>query len=72
MKTSGLLKLYVDGKIVAVSSPFDPTDFDLSNSSPLQIGFGQHDYFKGRMKDLRIYQRALNEEDIHALCKQPE
>jgi hypothetical protein len=70
VKTAGLLKLYVDGQCVAASSPFEPADYDLSNASPLRIGFGQHDYFNGRMADLRVYRRAIGEEDVRALCKE--
>ena len=57
VKAGGPLKLYVDGQCVATSSQFDPAEYDLSNPSPLRIGFGQHDYFNGRMRDLRLYRR---------------
>jgi len=67
VKAGGLLKLYVDGQCVATSSPFDSAEYNLSTQSPLRIGFGQHDYFCGRMRDLRLYQRALGEEEIQAL-----
>jgi len=70
VKAGGLLKLYVDGRCVAGSSPFDPADYDLSTKSPLRIGFGQHDYFNGRMRDLRLYRRALGKEEIRLLATQ--
>ncbi|MAG93405.1 MAG: hypothetical protein CMJ48_06615, partial [Planctomycetaceae bacterium] len=54
------LRLYVDGELVARSTNFDPAAFDLSNGQPLKIGFGTHDYFKGRMRDLKIYRGALS------------
>ncbi len=54
------LELYVDGDLVAVSSVFDPADFDLSTDAPLRIGFGPHDYFCGRIRDVRLYGRALS------------
>ena len=69
VKTDSRLKLYVDGVKVAQSSDFDPHLFNLSNHSPLRIGFGQHDYFNGKMKDLRIYHGALSNEEIHNLAK---
>jgi hypothetical protein len=69
VKAGGLLKLYVDGQCVAHSTPFDPADYDLSTPSPLRIGFGQHDYFNGRMRDLRIYGRALGEDEIRVLSR---
>ncbi len=67
VKAGGLLKLYVDGQCVARSSPFDPADYDLSTKSPLRIGFGQHDYFHGRIRDLRFYQRSLGDQEIRSL-----
>ena len=58
------LKLYVDGKPVANSTPFDARRFDLSNDEPLRIGFGSVDHFHGRLSDLRIYDRAITPEEI--------
>ena len=66
------LKLYVDGMLVAASSPFDPADYDLSNDGPLRIGFGAHDHFNGRMSDLRLYNRALTDAEVSALHHLPE
>src|SRR5262249_15122118 len=53
------LKLYVDGRLVAESSTFNASDYDLSTPRSLRIGFGQTDYFHGRMSDVRAYNRAL-------------
>ena len=64
MRQGTALRLYVDGKQVATSSSFDPGAYNLTNGQPLRIGFGQHDSFNGRMKDVRIYRRALTEEEI--------
>ena len=69
VKAGGSLKLYVDAKCVAASAPFSAAEYDLSNPTPLRIGFGQHDYFNGKMRDVRLYDRALPEEDIRALAK---
>lgn len=70
LKAGGVLKLYVDGQCVATSTSFKPADYDLSNAVPLRIGFGQHDYFCGRMRDVRLYNRAISEEEIRALAKE--
>lgn len=70
VKAGGLLKLYVDGQQVAASTAFHPADYNLSNQQPLNIGAGQHDSFCGKMKDLRIYRRALGEREIRALGRQ--
>ena len=65
------LKLYVDGKLAATSSDFDPASYDLSNGKPLLIGFGEHDYFNGRLRNLRIYERALSNTEIGSLSTSP-
>lgn len=67
IRQGGLLKLYVDGKLVAKSSAFDPAEYDVSNGRPLRIGFGQTDYFAGRIADVRIYHRALTNAEIEQL-----
>ena len=69
VRTSGRLELYVDGERVATSSAFDAADYDLTCARPLRIGFGEHDYFNGRLRDLRLYGRALTEAEIRALLK---
>lgn len=58
------LKLYVDGKQVAESMIANPSALDLTNEQPLRIGFGGNDYFCGSMSDLRLYGRALSQDDI--------
>ena len=63
MRQGTTLKLYINGKKVASSSIFDPATYNLSNGQPLRIGLGQHDHFNGRMKNVRIYRRALTEEE---------
>ena len=62
------LRLYVDGKLAATSSAFNPEDYDLFNDQPLKIGFGAHDYFDGKLKDVRIYRRALTDRQVAALA----
>lgn len=61
------LKLYVDGRLVATSSPFNAADYDLTNSQPMLIGSGAHTTFHGAMSDLRLYNRALTESEIATL-----
>ncbi len=58
------LKLFVDGKRVATSAPFEPSQFDLSIDAPLRIGFGPTDSFHGRLREVRIWDRALPVEEI--------
>lgn len=66
VREKGILKLYVNGKLVAKSAPFDQAAYDVSNNQPLRIGFGQTDYFCGKIADVRIYNRALQDEEIAA------
>ncbi|MFH1919202.1 MAG: LamG-like jellyroll fold domain-containing protein [Planctomycetota bacterium] len=69
VKQGGRLKLYVDAKCVAESSPFESADYDLSTPEPLRIGLGEHDHFNGKMKELRIYGRALDKTELVALSE---
>ncbi len=64
------LKLYVDGNLVADSSSFTPNDFNLTNSKPLQIGFGAQDYFRGKITDVRLYRGALSFNQIKQLASE--
>ncbi len=68
VKQGNRLKLYVAGKEVAASETFDPALFDLGDGLPLKIGFGPHDYFNGSLRDVRLYSRALNGEEIAELA----
>ena len=63
------LRLYVDGALVSRSEPFKPGDFDLTNALPLRIGLGGHDYFRGRLADVRLYRSALSDNAIAALTR---
>ena len=54
VRDSSRLRLYVDGRQAAESSEFDAEGFDLKPNRPLKIGGGQHDWFNGRMRNLRL------------------
>jgi sialidase-1 len=41
-----------------------PGTYNLTTKQPLKIGFGQHDYFNGKMRDVRLYNRALTATDV--------
>lgn len=68
VRDGGRLKLYVNGKLVAKSDSFRPSDYDVSIDQPLRIGFGQTDYFAGKISDVRIYNRALPASRIRKLA----
>lgn len=63
------LRLYVDGKSVGESAQFGRTDFNLTNTSPLRIGFGAQDYLEGCLSDVRIYRGALSAEEVATLAQ---
>ena len=63
------LRLYVDGNLVGSSTSFAASDYDLSQDSPMQIGFGPHTYFDGLMSDLRLYNRGLSATEVRALAE---
>lgn len=69
VKQADRLRLYVDGKLVATSTSFDREALDLSHDQPLRLGAGPHDYFNGRLSDVRLYGRALTASEILALAK---
>lgn len=71
VKRDGKLRLLVNGKQVAESKSFDVSHYDLNVEQPLVLGFGQNDYFVGRMREVRVYQRALNDAEIEALATHP-
>jgi penicillin amidase len=62
------LELFVDGQLVATSSTFDPAVYDLTTRSPLRIGFGEVDYFSGKIREVRLYGRALEVQEIKRLA----
>jgi hypothetical protein len=64
------LRLFVDGTLVAESERFDPTRFDLVADTPLLIGAGAGDYFRGALADVRLYKKALSVEEIGRLSRQ--
>ena len=69
MRRGGVLRLYVGGRLVAESTSFKSSRYDLTVDQSLKIGFGEQDYFTGRIEDVRLYRRALSEGEITALQK---
>ncbi len=67
VKSRDRLKLYIDGKPAAQPEQLGDVEFDLTNDSPLRIGFGPGDYFRGSLSDLRIFRGALTDAEIEHL-----
>jgi Concanavalin A-like lectin/glucanases superfamily len=61
------LQLHVDGEVVAESTLFNSTDFNLNNTQPIKIGAGAQDCFHGAITDVRIYRGALTADQIRSL-----
>jgi hypothetical protein len=59
------LKLYLDG--VLVSSLKANGDFNLNNDQPLRMGYGVGHVLNGALSDVRIYDRALEADEITQL-----
>jgi hypothetical protein len=72
VRERGILKLYVDGRLVSRSAPQDPAEYDVSTARPLRIGFGATDYFAGRISELRAYRRTLSDEEVGRLFSRKE
>ena len=68
IRAADRLRLYVNGQQVATSAKFKAEDFNISNDQPLRIGFGAHDYFNGKLKDVHLYARALTQREIAKLA----
>ncbi len=66
-KTDNRISLFVDGQRVSEKELPAGVDFRLSEEIPLQIGLGSNDFFKGQLKDLRLYNRNLSQEEINTL-----
>jgi hypothetical protein len=71
VRKQGSLLLYLDGELVARAQA-TVKSLNLDTGVPLRIGFGRHEYFSGRMRDLRMYQRALSAEEIDSLAKESQ
>jgi len=70
VRDNNRLKLYIDGQLKNTSAAFNPKDFNISNGQDLKIGFGTHDYFLGKMRDVRIYNRVMDQAAIRQLMLQ--
>ncbi len=67
---NGLQKIYLNGLLVQTSTTTFTTLRQCTNSN-IQIGSwwsSDLQRFKGKMDDVRIYNRALNQNEVNALC----
>jgi hypothetical protein len=66
VRESNRLAVYIDG-VLAGESATKPTPRDISTKEPLRIGSGPRDSFAGHIRDVRLYNRALNGTDVAEL-----
>jgi len=69
VRRGAALELYVDGERVADGRGAGAEPLDLSADAPLLIGSGQHDAFRGHLRDARLYDRALDVADLQTLAQ---
>jgi hypothetical protein len=63
VRAGGKLRLHIDGKIVAAAET-DVRQLDVSSAAPLRIGFGPQSHFRGKIREVRLYNRALGDDEI--------
>lgn len=68
VKSAGVLRLYLDGGLVAESASFEADHYDLDSAAPWRIGAGVNGPFNGRLADVRVYGQALEPSAIRALA----
>jgi hypothetical protein len=59
------MQLYVNGELVTTASSNKP--FDVTTKAPLQIGAGPQGYFHGKLREVRLFNRAISSEEVSAL-----
>ncbi len=69
VRHGGTLQIFIDGQLTAKEEKSSLEEFNLSNHQPLQIGFGQNDYFQGRLADVWLYRRALAADELKQLAQ---
>ncbi len=69
-KSAERLTLFVDGRQVAQSPTFDADSYQLETAAPLRVGDGANGRWHGRLRDVRVYARALGADEIAALANQ--
>ena len=62
VRRGNVLELYVDGRLVGQKEMV--AAFAAHADAPLRIGFGEHDFFRGHLRDVRIYRGALSADEL--------
>lgn len=70
VKSTDRLTLFVDGELVARTTPFDAASYLVDANQPLRLGTGKNGPLNGPLADVRIVRRALELPEIRELAKQ--
>jgi hypothetical protein len=65
VRRSNMLQLYANGQLVATGTIDMP--WDVTTDVPLQIGAGPQSYFHGKLREVRLYDRAISDTEISEL-----
>jgi hypothetical protein len=65
VRSAGELQLFVNGELVSKSAIREP--LDVTTDAPLQIGAGPQGHFRGQLREVRLYNRALEVDAVRAL-----
>ena len=66
VRKDGVMKLFINGQLAA-ERPANGEQLDVSTEAPLRIGFGPHSHFQGKIREVRLYNRALSDDETEAL-----
>jgi hypothetical protein len=69
VRRDGRLGLFLDGHRTAKSAALPAGPLDVTNGQPWRIGAGETDSFYGRMRDVRVYRRALTPDVVGRLAQ---
>jgi hypothetical protein len=61
-------ELYINGKLTASATLPDGKNFNLTNDAPLTIGSGAQNAFHGAIRDVRLYDGAVDQNAIRHLA----
>jgi hypothetical protein len=68
MRTKGRLALFLNGELLASRELPAGEEYNLTTDRPLRIGFGENNYFRGSLADVRLYERSLTAAELKALA----
>jgi hypothetical protein len=69
-RTRDCLELWIDGRFRTSAPAHDGKGYPLTNSAPLKIGGGETASFSGKIRDVRLYNRALDARSIERLYQE--